>query len=63
MMELKKDTLESEPSLDIDDIDFFYALEKQSSDKNIRDMLAAGIKLERIESIIGESNSLRDIAR
>ena len=26
-------------------------------------MLAAGVKLDRIESILGESNSLRDIAK
>ena len=30
--------------------------------QNIRDMLLAGIKLERIELILGDSNSVRDIA-
>ena len=30
--------------------------------ENVRDMLKAGISLERIESILGDSNSVRNIA-
>ena len=45
------------------DLPYLEAIEKNNNEKNIRDMLAAGVKLERIESILGETNNVRDLAK